>query len=340
MSPQAPLRPAPAVPASTAPAPGSARAAVNAVTGRPSMQAPGTISSSAPTPSATGATAPPQVNDADLEFIRDFLKARAGISLAREKRYLVDSRLGPMARKRGFASLDAMIQELRGRRPPDLERAVVEAMTTNETLFFRDRQPFELIRQSILPGLMSARAATRQLRIWCAAASTGQEPYSLAMILHEHAAQLRGWRVDILATDISTDCLERARAGLYTQFEVQRGLPIQMLLKHFTQNGETWQIAPELRAMVDFRPLNLIQDFTRLGTFDLIMCRNVLIYFEPTLKTQVFDGIARCLTPDGFLMLGGAETVLGLTDSLMPHPTLRGSYVRRPDGVPADPQRR
>jgi chemotaxis protein methyltransferase CheR len=291
-------------------------------------------------PSATGALPPPQVSDPDLEFIREFLKTRAGISLTREKRYLVDSRLGPMARKRGFATLDSMIIELRTRRPPDLERAVVEAMTTNETLFFRDRAPFELIRQSILPGLMASRATTRHLRIWCAAASTGQEPYSLAMIMHEHAAQLRGWRVDILATDISTDCLERARAGLYTQFEVQRGLPIQLLLKHFTQNGETWQIAPELRAMVDFRPLNLIQDFSRLGTFDLIMCRNVLIYFESALKTKVFDGMARCLAPDGYLMLGGAETVLGLTDALMPHPTLRGSYVRRTQGAPADLPRR
>ena len=163
-SPRAPVTTSPG----THPPAGSARAAVNAAIG--------STSHAAPKPSSTGATAPPQVSDADLEFVRDFLKVRSGISLSREKRYLVDSRLGPMARKRGFVSLDAMIQELRLRRPPDLERAVVEAMTTNETLFFRDRQPFELIRNSILPGLMTARAMTRHLRIWCAAASTGQEP--------------------------------------------------------------------------------------------------------------------------------------------------------------------
>ena len=172
---------------------------------------------------------------------------------------------------------------------------VVEAMTTNESFFFRDKIPFDHFRDTIMPGLLAARARERRLRIWCAAASTGQEPYSLAMCLKEMKDKLAGWRVEILGTDLSTEVLEKAKAGIYSQFEVQRGLPIQMLVKYFSQVGDTWQISPEIRAMVQYRPLNLLADFAHLGGFDVVFCRNVLIYFDQETKIGVLNRIARLL---------------------------------------------
>jgi chemotaxis protein methyltransferase CheR len=179
----------------------------------------------------------------------------------------------------------------------------------------------------MLPHLLKARAARRSIRIWCAAASTGQEPYSLAMIIKEMAVQLAGWRFEIIATDLSNEVLEKARAGLYSQFEVQRGLPIQLLMKYFTQAGETWQIAPEIRAMVQYRPLNLLADFTHLGSFDIVFCRNVLIYFDQETKVGVLGRLARICEQDGYLVLGAAETVVGLTDVFKPLIDRRGLYV-------------
>ena len=166
-------------------------------------------------------------------------------------------------------------------------------MTTNESFFFRDKIPFDHFRDAIMPGLMAARARERRIRIWCAAASTGQEPYSLAMCLKEMKQKLGGWRVEILGTDLSTEVLEKAKAGVYSQFEVQRGLPIQMLVKYFSQVGDTWQIAPEIRAMVQYRPLNLLADFAHLGRFDVVFCRNVLIYFDQETKIGVLNRIAQ-----------------------------------------------
>ena len=206
-------------------------------------------------------------------------------------------------------------------------------MTTNETFFFRDKVPFDLFRDVLLPRFLRNRASTRRLRIWCAAASTGQEPYSLAMLLSEAAARLAGWQVEILATDISTEVLERAKAGLYSQFEVQRGLPIQLLLKYFTQVGDQWQIAPQIRSMVDFRHLNLIKDFGSIGTFDIVYCRNVLIYFDGPTKTDVLKRLANAMAPDGALLLGAAETVLGLTDALSPDKATRGLYTKAESAV-------
>ena len=220
------------------------------------------------------------MTDAEFDFLRGFLKSRSGLALAPEKRYLVESRLAPVCRS---IVLRRWPTSSRGSRPlpdPALARAVVEAMTTNETFFFRDRVPFDLFRDVLLPRCLAAQAATRRLRIWCAAASTGQEPYSLAMILREAAPRLLGWTVEIVATDISGEVLERARSGLYSQFEVQRGLPIALLLKHFTQTGDNWQLSPAIRAMVEFRQLNLLKSFAELGTFDIVLCRNVLIYFD------------------------------------------------------------
>jgi chemotaxis protein methyltransferase CheR len=200
-------------------------------------------------------------------------------------------------------------------------------MTTNETFFFRDKVPFEHVRDTIMPALIVARAREKRIRIWCTAGSTGQEPYSLAMTMKSLGVALSGYKVSILATDISADVLEKAQSGVYSQFEVQRGLPIHMLVKYFTQAGEQWHIAPEVRAMVQFRPLNLLNDFTPLGTFDLVFCRNVLIYFDQPTKADVLTRLAKQMTPDGYLVLGAAETVVGLTDAFKPLADKRGLYA-------------
>jgi chemotaxis protein methyltransferase CheR len=265
--------------------------------------------------------------DAGFEFLRAFLKERSGLALSPEKRYLVDSRLGPIMRKQKIASLAELAAALRSGRDRALDNAVVEAMTTNETFFFRDRTPFDLFKDAILPRMLTERASRRKLRIWCAAASTGQEPYSLAMILDEAKARLAGWQIEIVATDIATEVLDKARAGVYSQFEVQRGLPIQMLLKHFKQQGENWHISQQIKSMVSFKQLNLIKDFSTLGQFDVIYCRNVLIYFDQPTKTDVLRRLSNALAPGGVLLLGAAETVIGLTDALLPHPEHRGLYV-------------
>ena len=210
-----------------------------------------------------------------------------------------------------------------------LTTQVVEAMTTNETFFFRDKMPFDHLRD-ILPSLIASRANRRSLRIWSAASSTGQEPYSIAMCLREYGAALSGWRIEIVATDISQDVLEKARAGLYSQFEVQRGLPIQLLLKYFTQLGEFWQLSADIRGMVQHRQLNLLQDFSHLGKFDVIFCRNVLIYFDQDTKVSVFERLAKVLEPDGVLVLGAAESVVGITDAFRPSQERRGLYQLNP----------
>ncbi|NIX78399.1 CheR family methyltransferase [Microvirga terricola] len=266
------------------------------------------------------------MTELDFEFLCAFLKTRSGLSLTVDKRYLVESRLGTVCRQSGIDNLSLLVAQLRSGRRSDLETAVVEAMTTNETFFFRDKGPFDLFRDVLLPRFLAARASTRKLRIWCAAASTGQEPYSLAMLLDQASARTAGWQFEILATDISTEVLEKAKAGLYNQFEVQRGLPIQMLLKYFTQVGDQWQIAPHIRAKVDYWPLNLIKGFNHLGPFDIIYCRNVLIYFDKTTKTDVLERLTNIMMPDGALLLGAAETVIGLTDALSPDPVNRGLY--------------
>jgi chemotaxis protein methyltransferase CheR len=204
---------------------------------------------------------------------------------------------------------------------------VVEAMTTNETFFFRDKTPFDHFKDTVVPAMIKARAGKRSLRIWCAAASTGQEPYSLAMILKDFGAALSGWRVEIIATDLSPEVLEKSRAGLYTQFEVQRGLPIQSLVKHFTQVGTMWQLNADVRSLVQFKQFNLLQDFTHLGKFDIIFCRNVLIYFDQPTKSDIFGRLAKVSEADGYLFLGAAETVIGLTDKYRVCPTRRGVYM-------------
>ena len=265
------------------------------------------------------------MNPTEYEYLRKFLKDNSGLDLSADKQYLIESRLLPLARKAGLSSIAELVQKLQaGSR--QMITDVVEAMTTNETFFFRDKVPFDHFRDHIMPEIIKARAGKRSVRIWCAAGSTGQEPYSLAMCLKEMGAALTGWRVEIIATDLSQEVLEKAKAGVYSQFEVQRGLPIQMLVKYFKQTGETWQINPELRAMIQHRQLNLLHDFAQLGTFDVIFCRNVLIYFGQDTKINIFNRLARQIEPDGFLVLGAAETVVGLTDTFRPIPERRGLY--------------
>jgi chemotaxis protein methyltransferase CheR len=269
------------------------------------------------------------VSPHDYEFLCKLLKDQSGLALAGDKQYLLESRLLPLARKAGLASLAELVAKLKDR-GDRLAVEVVHAMTTNESFFFRDKIPFDHFRDTIMPALLEARASERRIRIWCAAAATGQEPYSLAICLKDMKDKLDGWRVEILGTDLSTAVLEKAKAGLYTQFEVQRGLPIQMLVKYFAQVGEMWQISADIRAMVQYRPLNLLSDFANLGSFDLIFCRNVLIYFDQETKVAVLSRLARVVAPHGYLVLGAAETVVGLSDAFKPVPDRRGLYAPVP----------
>lgn len=261
----------------------------------------------------------------DYEYLRKLVKDRSGLVLSTDKQYLVESRLLPLARKNNLNGISDLVIKLKGG-PEQLIVDVVEAMTTNETFFFRDKTPFDHFRETIMPALLKARQSRRSLRIWCAASSTGQEPYSLAMCLKEMGSQLAGWRVEILATDLSKEVLEKSKAGIFSQFEVQRGLPIQMLVKYFAQVGEMWQLSQEIRAMVQHRQFNLLSDFRSLGTFDIVFCRNVLIYFDQEAKAGVFARMLKAMEPDGFLVLGAAETVVGLTDAFKPLQDKRGLY--------------
>jgi chemotaxis protein methyltransferase CheR len=274
---------------------------------------------------------------ADYDYLRKLLKERSGLVLSADKQYLVESRLLPVAHRAGIETLAELVQKLRGLKNEPLVTEVAEAMTTNESFFFRDKLPFEHFRETIMPALLAARARHRRIRIWCAAASTGQEPYSLAMSLKEMGEKIAGRQVEIVATEFSTQVLEKAKSGIFSQFEVQRGLPIQLLIKYFDQIGDSWQINPDVRAMVQFRPFNLLHEFTHLGTFDLVFCRNVLIYFDQETKVNIFSRLARAMEPDGFLALGAAETVVGLTEVFKPFPERRGLY--RPSGAAAAPAR-
>ncbi len=263
----------------------------------------------------------------DFSYLRALLKERSGLVLSAEKQYLAESRLLPLARKNALSTLAELVGKLKQPQSAALAAEVVDAMTTNETFFFRDKIPFEHFRDTIVPALLASRARDKRIRIWCTACATGQEPYSLAMLLHEMGAQLAGYRVQILATDICGAVIDKAKAGIYSQFEVQRGLPIGLLIKYFTQTNERWQIAPELRGMVQFRTLNLLNDFSPLGGFDVVFCRNVLIYFDRPTKIAVLERIARRMPEDGFLVLGAAETVVGLTDLYKPVADRRGLYA-------------
>jgi chemotaxis protein methyltransferase CheR len=266
------------------------------------------------------------MNKSDFDFLSSLLRQRSGLVLSEDKSYLLESRLGPVARKHGLTSVEDIVGQLRARHGTPLEKDVVEAMTTNESFFFRDQKPFDQFKDIVLPQLLQTRASQRSIRIWSAACSSGQEPYTLAMILREAAAKLQGWRIEIVATDLSTAILDKAREGLYSQFEVQRGLPISLLMKYFTQVGDRWQISQDLRSMINYKCFNLLDDPSLLGRFDVVFLRNVLIYFDQPTKTKVLEKVAKQMSGDGFLYLGGAETVLGITDKFQVLPGQRGLY--------------
>ena len=267
------------------------------------------------------------MNNVDFAYIAALLKERSGLIVTPEKTYLFETRLLPVARRANLGSLEQLIAAMRTGRNEALIGEVVDAMTTNETSFFRDRHPFEAMKKVLLPGLIERRTAQKHLRIWSAACSTGQEAYSLAMMLRDDFPLLAGWRVEIVGTDISPSVVARAKEAVYSTFEVQRGLPIQLLVKHFDQVGEQWRIKPEIRRMADFRLFNLLGDLAPLGQFDIILCRNVLIYFDLPLKARVLDGMHQRLARDGGLILGGAESVFGICDKFTDIPGLRGVYA-------------
>jgi chemotaxis protein methyltransferase CheR len=263
---------------------------------------------------------------AEFDFLCALVKDKSGLVLTKDKAYLLENRLMPVARKRSIAGLEGLVNALKGG-DQILIAEVVDAMTTNESFFFRDTKPFDQFKNLVLPKLLQSRADRKTLRIWSAAASTGQEPYTLAMLLKEVAPQIAGWRIEIVGTDISPTVLERARQGIYTQFEVQRGLPIQFLVKYFKQvDNNGWQVDAGIRSMVTYREFNLLKDLMPIGPCDVVFCRNVLIYFDQETKKKVLDGIAKLLPKDGYLFLGGAETVLGVTDMFAPVPGMTGIY--------------
>lgn len=266
------------------------------------------------------------LSPAAFAALADLLKTKSGLIVGPDKTYLLETRLGPILKRTGLHDLNALADRVK-RAPLDpLARDVVEAMTTNESFFFRDDKPFQHFRTQALPRLLAAKPGNATLRIWSAASSSGQEAYSLAMILAECKASLGGRTVEIVGTDIARDQLNRAQQGLYTQFEVQRGLPVQMLMRYFHKENANWRIADSIRAMARFREFNLLSDLRSLGRFDVVFCRNVLIYFDQPTKARVLDAIAGLMPPDGLLYLGGAETVLGITSCFAPLPNERGVY--------------
>lgn len=266
----------------------------------------------------------------DYEHFCRLVRQRSGLVLTPEKAYLVSSRLAPVARAEGLSTVAELLAVLRMGASETLLQQAVDVMATHESYFFRDAAPFEQLAEAVLPPLIAARQAQRTLRIWCAACSSGQEPYSVAMILMEMGYRLAGWKLEILATDMSEPILRKASAGLYNDFEVNRGLSPERQARWFKQEPDGWRVSPKLQQMVRFRPHNLLQGSAGLGVFDVIFCRNVLIYFDIETKRQILDHVSRAMAADGSLLLGSAETVLGVSSAVEPVPGLRGLY--RPAG--------
>ena len=264
------------------------------------------------------------MNQAEFDHLADLLRRRCGHALPANKKHLVASRLAPVARRYGFGKTDQLLAEL-PHASEDLAYAVTEAMMTNESSFFRDKAVFDHFRGVILPSLLSARAKSRQLRIWCAAASTGQEPYSLAMILDE-AKIAADWHIELLATDLCSDAIARAVEGRYSPFEAQRGLGVQALVRYFAQDGDRWRVSERLRRMVSFRTFNLLDSFGWLGEIDVIFCRNALLYFEPGAKRACLEKLSATLANDGYLILGASETMEGASTAFIAGDEVRGIY--------------
>lgn len=264
------------------------------------------------------------IDKAALRYLATLLEARTGQQIGPNRLWRVETVLKALMRERAIAGLDALVAALGAGGDPGLATEVVEALLNNETFFFRDAQAFDLLRNGALEALRLARASTRRLSIWCAGCSTGQEAYSLAMIFADARAKWDGWSIDITATDVSEAAIQKARAGFYSQFEIQRGLPVSAMLKWFDQVGQDWRVKRELARYLRFRRHNVLMAQT--GTFDLILCRNVLLYFSPERRREAFDRLASSLAPDGYLMLGAGETVIGQTDAFVSAPELRGLY--------------
>ena len=276
----------------------------------------------------------------ESEYLRKFLLDSSGLSLDDQKQYLVEARLIPLVKTWGLTNISEIVMELR-RDNSVLGNAVTEAMTTNETSFFRDKVPFEEFKNLMLPQILAERFRRRHIRIWVAASATGQEPYTIAMLLRESFPELASWKVEIIATDISPQVLERGRQGIYSQFEVQRGLPIHLLMKYFDEVQDGWQVKEELGRSISWRELNLLQDFSALGRFDVVFCRNVLIYFQVSTKKEILDRISTMLPSDGFLLMGAAETVIGITETFSRVKEYRAAVYApgnssRPLGIRAD----
>lgn len=270
----------------------------------------------------------------DFELFAKLVKDASGIYLTADKAYLIESRLMAVARKHSMRNLEDLADALRRDQSRELAKDITEAMTTNESSFFRDQRPFEQFRTVLLPKLLQTRRERRLIRIWSAACSSGQEPFSLAMILHEEQARLAGWKVEIMATDISAEMVDRAKLGEFSQFEVQRGLPIQMLVRYFDQRGDKWVVKEDIRNRITFKTFNLMDDPGTLGIFDVIFCRNVLIYFDHETKAKVLEKLSRRMPADGVLFLGGAETIIGISDRFKSYPEQRGMFNVIKNGPP------
>lgn len=265
-----------------------------------------------------------------FDFVRDFVRTEAGIVLDAGKEYLVDSRLTPIVRKEGLASIDALVQTLRTTRQTELHRKVIDALTTNETTFFRDNDPFELLKSDIIPKLIEARRVSKRLSIWYAASSTGQEPYSVSIILREHFPELASWNIEQLGTDLCRGALDRARAGKYSQLEVNRGMPAKLLLKYFDKRGLEWQLKDSITSMVTYQEMNLNGrwPWPAIPRFDIVFIRNVMIYFDVADKQKILKRIYDLLRPDGYLFLGAAETTLNLDERFVRVPVNRAGCYR------------
>ena len=276
-----------------------------------------------------------QVSDSSSRILAGLLEARTGQQLTMSRRWRIETALSSLLRERGIATLDELITILVMGREPALSNLVVEALLNNETYFFRDRQPFDVLSGQFLPALAKARAEKRSLKIWSAGCSTGQEPYSLAMLFADEPLKWQGWTVDILGSDVSSQVVDRARAGTYTQFEVQRGLGIQQMIRWFSEGEDGWRAAEPLRRQVRFLVHNILEPAPHPGQFDIILCRNVLLYLSLEKRAAAFDRLAAALAPDGALMLGAGETVIGQTTRFAADRETRGLY-RLTDGANAD----
>jgi len=270
----------------------------------------------------------------DFVYIRDLVRERAAIVLEPGKEYLAETRLDPVARRAGLGSVSELVATLREDEDPHLSEEVVDALTTNETSFFRDVYPFESMRTHVLPDLIERKRLSRSLFIWSAGCSSGQEPYSIAMLIREDFPELDDWQVSILGTDVSAAMLERARAGRYGQIEVNRGLPAHLLVKYFRRTGVSWQIDESIRSMVQFRHQNLVGPWPSLPPMDLVLMRNVMIYFELAAKQQILACVGDVLAPHGYLLLGTSETTLHLDDAFQRHAVGPTGWYRKKRQIP------